>query len=737
MAIAALTEKPTGSFAKRPEVWGGIECTINRLADVYHDQLEYARHYERCQHDVAALIALGIKKVRYPVLWEKCQPSQEHPPDFSWVRQPLQQFREAGVAPVAGLVHHGSGPPYTSLADATFPEKLAEYAAQVATEFPWIEYYTPVNEPLTTARFSGLYGLWYPHSTEPAAFINMLLNQCRGVVLAMRAIRQVNPQAKLVQTEDLGKIYSTPLLRYQAEFENERRWLTFDLLCGKVVPGHPMYNYMEWLGINPADVHWFAENTCPPDVMGINHYITSERYLDQRVNRYPLISRGGNGRHVYADIEAVRSNAPRIGIRGLLREAWQRYKLPMAITEVHMHCTREEQLRWLYEVYNAAAEAMQQGAEVAGVTPWALLGSTGWNELLQMRNPVTETGALCMEGESRRCTALQDAITSLAHTGDFEHPVLASEGWWHRPIKNTFYPINQDIQVPLFLKAAIDQQPKAPILITGRTGTLGQAFARLCARRGLHHQLVGREIINICDPVSIEAAIAQYKPWAIVNAAGYVRVDEAEADREACIAANVDGPVHLAKACRHHGILFITFSSDLVFNGNKHEPYLEDDRTAPLSVYGQSKAQAEKQVLKAYHEALVIRTSAFFGPWDQYNFLHYTEEKMRNGEEMAVASDTIVSPTYVPDLVNASLDLLIDKANGLWHLSNGGEVSWYDLASEVVSRHKLTTTLLKPVSIDDLQLPAARPKYSVLSTVRGLELPSLDQALDKYFRKAV
>jgi dTDP-4-dehydrorhamnose reductase len=138
------------------------------------------------------------------------------------------------IEPVAGLLHHGSGPAYTNLADPLFAEKLASYAGQVARKFPWIKYYTPVNEPLTTARFSGMYGLWYPHKTDTKSFLVMLLNQLKAVSLSMAEIRKVNPSAKLVQTEDLAKIHSTALLAYQRDFENLRRWLSFDLLCGKL-----------------------------------------------------------------------------------------------------------------------------------------------------------------------------------------------------------------------------------------------------------------------------------------------------------------------------------------------------------------------------------------------------------------------------------------------------------------------------------------------------------------------
>src|SRR5205814_33206 len=125
---------------------------------------------------------------------------------------------ELGIRPIVGLVHHGSGPRHTSLLDPRFPDEVAAFARAVAARYPWVQSYTPVNEPLTTARFSALYGQWYPHRRDGLAFARALLTQCRAVALAMQAIRTVNPAARLVQTEDLGKVYSTPALTYQAEF---------------------------------------------------------------------------------------------------------------------------------------------------------------------------------------------------------------------------------------------------------------------------------------------------------------------------------------------------------------------------------------------------------------------------------------------------------------------------------------------------------------------------------------
>jgi dTDP-4-dehydrorhamnose reductase len=274
-----------------PELWGGIECTVNRVGDCYFDQCQKSGHAQRID-DLDILSSLGIRALRYPVLWEKVAPEGVNQADWRWTDERLQRLRELEIRPIAGLVHHGSGPRHTSLLDDGFAEGLAEYAGAVATRYPWLNDYTPVNEPLTTARFSGLYGHWYPHANDGLSFARALLNECRATVLAMNAIRKVNPQARLVQTDDLGKTSSTEALVYQADFENERRWLAFDLLCGRVTREHSMWGYLRWVGIASAELEWFLRHPCPPDIIGINHYLNSERFLDERLERYPQTHTG-------------------------------------------------------------------------------------------------------------------------------------------------------------------------------------------------------------------------------------------------------------------------------------------------------------------------------------------------------------------------------------------------------------------------------------------------------------
>jgi dTDP-4-dehydrorhamnose reductase len=706
---------------KQPlELWGGLECTVARIGDEFRDQSRETGHADRIA-DLDAIAALGIRTIRYPVLWETICPDHPERADWSWHDARLQRLRDLGIRPIAGLVHHGSGPRYTNLLDPAFPELFAGHAARVAERYPWIEYYTPVNEPLTTARFSALYGHWYPHTRCYRTFLRALLAECRATVLAMRAIRRVRPDAKLVQTDDLGKTFSTPQLAYQAEHDNDRRWLTFDLLCGRVDRSHPFWGFfVHWAEVDERDLAVFQEADAAPDIIGINHYLTSDRFLDQRVNRYPEHFRGDNGRHRYADAEAVRVHLPEeeLGPAARLREVWERYKRPVAVTEAHHGCTRDEQLRWLMEVWNAARTVKAEGADVRAVTIWSLFGTVDWNSLLVRRDGVYEPGPFDVRGPAPRPTALSRAAKSLALEGDFGHPVLDRAGWWRRDAR--FYrPLKRK---PGLRSAASPRQ----LLITGATGTLGRAIARVCDVRGLDYTLATRQDMDIANPESVSAALDHYRPWAVINTAGYVRVAQAEGEPDACFRENAAGAETLAAACAAKAVPFITFSSDLVFGGLLGRPYVESDAVTPTSVYGASKAEAERRVLAAYSDSLIVRTSAFFGPWDSYNFV-WSALRALSYRETIEASTDVVSPTYVPDLAHMVLDLLIDGERGVWHLTNPGAMSWHELATHVARRAGLDVGLIR---MREGQGPALN---TALTSERGVLLPPLEGALERYF----
>lgn len=420
------------------QLWGGIECTINRVGNRFFSQLELNGHISRLD-DLERIAALGIRTLRYPVLWEQLAPRSLAEIDWTWADERLNKLRELGIRPIVGLVHHGSGPRYTSLLDPDFPLKLAQFARAVAERYPWVDAFTPVNEPLTTARFSGLYGHWYPHGHDEQTFARCLLNQVRGVVLAMRAIREVNSRAELVQTDDLGKTFSTPSLRYQADFENERRWITWDLLCGDVQAGHRMWHHLLSTGVAADEIDWFAANPSPPDIVGANYYMTSERFLDSNIAAYPAHCHGGNGRHVYADVEAVRVARGIDGPQKMLAEVCQRYGLPVAVTEAHIGCTPDEQLRWLNEIWQSAKALRDAGHDVPAVTVWSLFGAHSWNALLTCDDGEYECGAFDVSNGTAREAPLATVIRALARDGELQHPAVETPGWWHHSSRVVFH----------------------------------------------------------------------------------------------------------------------------------------------------------------------------------------------------------------------------------------------------------------------------------------------------------
>jgi dTDP-4-dehydrorhamnose reductase len=696
-----------------PELWGGAECTIVRLRDSYRDQAAETGHRER-RDDIERIADLGVTTLRFPILWEAIAPERPDRLDFAWTDDRLAMLRERGIKVICGLLHHGSGPPYTSLLDPGFAQKLADYAARVAERYPWIEMWTPVNEPLTTARFSGLYGHWYPHGRDYPTFLRALANECKGTLEAMRAIRSVIPAAQLVQTEDLGKTFSTAPLRHQAAHENERRWLSLDLLDGRIDEAHYWHARLLEAGIEGAEIEVFSGGEARPDIIGINHYLTSERFLDHRTHLYPWLEPGGNGRDTYVDAEAVRvkSLEPDTGLASRLREAWERYRLPLVIAEVHHGCHRDEQLRWFAEAWDTACRLRSDGVDLRAVTLWSLFGNVDWRFLLTRREGHYDTGAFDVRGAAPRPTIVAHAARAFAAGEPFDHPVLDSPGWWRRPPR--LYPWSGSCK-PL-------DWGGRKLLITGATGTLGNAFARICEERALPFCLTARDELDLGSEASVAKALEGHEPWAVINTAGFVRVADAERERDACMAANAEGAERLARACAGAGIPLVTFSSDLVFDGRLGRRYHEEDETAPDCVYGLSKAEAERRVLAAGGKPLIVRTSAFFGPWDRYNFAWHVLSALARGETVKACGRTGVSPTFVPDLCHAALDLLIDGETGLWHLANDGELSWFDFARRVAEGAGFDPNLV-------MREDGSEDVGTALTSTRGIMLRSVDAAL--------
>lgn len=522
------------------QIWGGLECTLNRVGDTYIDQCEKNGHYNRLS-DLKLFHDLGIKKLRYPCLWEKVAPKDLDHCDWSFLDERLNEMKNLGQDFIAGFLHHGSGPLYTSLVDPDFPEKFATYARLFIQRYPWVNDFTPINEINTTARFSVLYGHWYPHLQDETMFIKSLLLQCKATVLAMKEIRAVNPKARLIQTDDLGKCQSTELLSYQRDFENERRWLSWDVLCGKLTKDHPLYQRIIKLGISADELNWFEENPFPPSVIGINHYLLSNRYLDHRLEMFPEWSHGGNGKHSYADVGAVDTglvNNPEP--LDIMQDAWDRYGIPLAITECHIRGRRESQLRWLAQVWNDCRILSAKGVQIEAVTAWSLLGTFDWNKLCTTNDMFYESGVFDLANSERtpEPTALAKMIRSLADNGDFNSPLLKSQGIWQTPRRILF-----NAQTGQY--SSLEHHNEAhPVLVIGATAELGRAFAKVCGFRNIHYKVVDKHEPQLENFEALERLVNDIKPWAIIEG------DKMDFN-------------HLPDFCRRQNIHFVHLTSEM------------------------------------------------------------------------------------------------------------------------------------------------------------------------------
>ncbi|WP_410216276.1 hypothetical protein [Paracoccus sp. (in: a-proteobacteria)] len=444
------------------EIWGGIECSHVLINGEIRDQLHETGHHQRLR-DLDLIAELGVKTLRYPVLW-----GREAAP--AWQDARMARLAELGIDLIAGFLHHGSGPDGLHPLEPGFKEALADHAEAVVLRYPWLRRFTPINEPVTTARFSYLYGHWHPHLRDEDAFLRAVTASAVATALAMARIRRHIPEAELIQTEDLGRVFAPPALACQADYENDRRFLGMDLLTGRVSSDHPFHRRLLQAGVDPRDLDRLEADPCPPQVIGIDQYLTSDRYLDPDLERHPPSHHGGNGRDTYADVAAVHLHElhDQVGFLPRLREVYARYDLPIALTEVHNGARPEGQLRWLDEAWRAACAARAEGIALRAITPWSLFGCMDWDSLLCERRGRYEPGAFDIRFDPPRRTVLGHAIARLARASILDHPILAQSDWW-RPFC-----------------------PSQPVLLSVQGAPeWTERFVRLCAQRHIRATTAG------------------------------------------------------------------------------------------------------------------------------------------------------------------------------------------------------------------------------------------------------
>jgi dTDP-4-dehydrorhamnose reductase len=417
--------------APRPAVWAGIEPSYLTVAGQRRDQLAETGHADRLE-DLDRLAELGVTAVRYPLLWGRGGTET----DWAWAGARVDRLVSLGIAPIAGLLHHGWGPETVDPLDPDYPTRFASYAVQVAQRFPAIRTFLPINEPLTTARFAGLYGWWDPRAQDDATFARLLVAQCLAIRAATRGLRRLDPTIRTLVNEDAGQTFGTPDLAHLVDHYNHRRWLTYDLLTGRVDRHHPLWETLVNVPGIAEGLEVLADDPEPPDILGVDHYATSDRFLDHRVDRYPPDVPLGQSQASFVDVELVRVAGFEVdGFWSSLRQTWERYGLPLALTEVHLGGAPEDEVLWWAEAWRDATSATQAGIEVQAVTSWAAFGAYDWDALMRHQAGSYRPGCFDARTATPTMTALGRAV---AATASGRPPTPVPTGWWRQPHRVRF-----------------------------------------------------------------------------------------------------------------------------------------------------------------------------------------------------------------------------------------------------------------------------------------------------------
>jgi dTDP-4-dehydrorhamnose reductase len=255
------------------------------------------------------------------------------------------------------------------------------------------------------------------------------------------------------------------------------------------------------------------------------------------------------------------------------------------------------------------------------------------------------------------------------------------------------------------------------VLVTGANGQLGSELKELAEfYSNLNFVFTDIDSLDITNSGALKSFFRTFKPDYVINCAAYTAVDRAEEDKENAALLNAKAPMLLALAAEEHNFKLIQISTDYVFNGRTWEPYNEEHPTSPNSIYGSTKLEGEKAVLKSKN-AMVIRTSWLYSSHGN-NFVKTIAKKGRSASELRVVYDQVGSPTWANDLARAILDIISKGKSSfipeVFHYSNEGVCSWYDFAKEIVSFFDLSCKII-PILSFEYPMAASRPPYSVLN----------------------
>ena len=279
------------------------------------------------------------------------------------------------------------------------------------------------------------------------------------------------------------------------------------------------------------------------------------------------------------------------------------------------------------------------------------------------------------------------------------------------------------------------------ILLTGCNGQLGNEIQLLEKDYG-QHRFFNTDVaeLDITNQLAVADFVGRNGIDGIINCAAYTAVDKAEDNKELCTTLNTVAPAYLAAAVEKRGGWIVQVSTDYVFNGKAHKPYVETDTPSPDSVYGSTKLAGELGVQKFCKRAMVIRTAWLYSAFGN-NFVKTMIRLGKERAELGVVFDQIGTPTYAGDLAKAIMTA-VEKGikPGVYHFSNEGVTSWYDFTKAIHRIAGITTCKVRPIHTSEYPTPANRPHFSVLDKTKiketyDMEIPYWEESLHKCIEK--
>ncbi len=276
---------------------------------------------------------------------------------------------------------------------------------------------------------------------------------------------------------------------------------------------------------------------------------------------------------------------------------------------------------------------------------------------------------------------------------------------------------------------------KPSVLIIGSNGQLGTDMVMLSKQAGFNVSEIDFPQIDITDPLMTERCILDLKPDYVINCAAYTLVDDCETHQEKAFAVNAQGPLNIALSAKKSGAVMVQISTDYVFDGKKNSPYLEQDHTDPLTVYGKSKLEGERLVAANCEKYQIFRIAWLYGIYGN-NFVktirNIAQKKMQQKQPLTVVNDQIGTPTYTREVCAQVIKMITQPYYGIFHCTNEGSCSWYDFALEIIKAAGINVELV-PCTTDEFPRPAPRPHFSVLENAN---LKKLNMNIMKDWKEA-